>query len=56
MNDCIWSWIVGCVNCRCNKYISANSEKGSEILEQYELDVEKAIEPVKQDFLKKHYI
>ena len=56
MNDCIWSWINGCDNCRCDKYLSADSEKGESLLRAYQEQIEEAIEPIKQEFLQKHYV
>ena len=50
MNDCIWAFINGvciCENCgNCKEYLSANSEKGGELLEKYQADVEEALQPV----------
>ena len=50
MNDCIWAFINGvcsCENCgSCKEYLSVNSEKGGEILEKYQADVEEALQPV----------
>lgn len=50
MIDCIWAFINGvcdCENCgNCAEYLSANSEKGIELLEKYQEDVDKALEPV----------
>jgi len=38
MNDCVWCFIWKCdgENCKCNKYISANSSKGHQIINEYE--------------------
>jgi hypothetical protein len=51
MNDCLWFWIKIC-ECpsRCNKYLSVNSEKGNEVLQRYDLDVEEAIKPVREKY------
>lgn len=49
MNDCIWAWIGVCEEVRngaCDKYLSANCEKGYEISQQYEKDVEEALKPL----------
>lgn len=50
MNDCLWCFINGgcdCNNCaNCKEYISVNSEKGMELYEKYEADVEEALKPV----------
>lgn len=49
MNDCIWACILGCEDCNnCNKYISMNSERGEELLETYEKDVQKTLKPLKE--------
>lgn len=51
MNDCLWFWI-GICDCpgHCNKYLSVNSEKGNEIREKYDLDVEEALKPVREKY------
>lgn len=49
MNDCIWAYILGCEDCNnCNKYISMNSERGEELLETYEKDVQETLKPLKE--------
>lgn len=50
MNDCFWCFINGvcdynnCANCK--EYISVNSERGMELYERYDADVEEALKPV----------
>lgn len=47
MNDCIWSFMPVCYDvCKCDKYISANSETGMALLKVYESQVDKALEPL----------
>ena len=47
MNDCIWSFIFCECEHKCEKYLSANLEKGREMLDAYEKDIAEVIEPVK---------
>lgn len=53
MNDCFWCWI-GCDDrkCRCSSYMSLNSEKGREIERKYDEEIEEAIKPIKEKYLK----
>ena len=48
MNDCLWAFINGvcvCEHCdKCAEYLSANSEKGEELLEKYQGDLEEALQ------------
>lgn len=57
MNDCVFSFTCICEDCprRCDKYISANSEKGSVMLEEYETDVVAAIAPVRKKYKEKYF-
>lgn len=52
MNDCFWGFINGVCECEmcnnCGQYISANSDEGRELLENYQLDVNKALDPVSE--------
>ena len=52
MSDCIWCFISGvcdCNNCcNCNEYISVNSDKGMELYEKYQADVEEALKPLSE--------
>jgi hypothetical protein len=53
MNDCIFLWIGGCDGCemgKCDQYLSANSGKGSSLLEEYQAEVEEALKPIKEKF------
>lgn len=56
MNDCFWCFIEGvcdCVGCAtCKEYVSVNSEKGSELYEKYNADVEEALKPVTEKWKK----
>lgn len=58
MNDCLWYAVSACEgkDCNCDKYLSMNCDKGSKLREEYEKEVEKALEPVINDFAKKHFI
>ena len=55
MNDCLWSWIYACENCPGNSlnqpcYLSVNTgdeELVRQIREEYQRDVDEALEPVK---------
>lgn len=51
MNDCLWLWI-GICECpfRCDKYLSVNSEKGSEMQQKYDLDAKEALKPVREKY------
>ena len=47
MNDCIWAFMSVCYDvCKCDKYISANSEPGRTLLRVYERQVDKALKPL----------
>lgn len=50
MSDCFWCFINGVCegdNCNgCKDYISVNSDKGAELLEKYESEVEEALKPL----------
>jgi F0F1-type ATP synthase membrane subunit b/b' len=53
MNDCIFIWFGGCDGCemgKCDKYLSANSEEGSRLLEEYQAEVEEVLKPIKEKF------
>jgi len=56
MNDCLWFMICicECENGRCDKYLSVNGDKGQEIAGQYDKDVEKALEPVRENYKQKY--
>ena len=56
MNDCIWYWIDVCENyeCReCKEYISEHCKVGEEMREAYERDVDRALEPVREEWARK---
>jgi len=56
MNDCLWYNVMVCENCeKCDKYLSMNSDRGSELRKEYEEEIEKALVPVKEAFKNKHY-
>lgn len=51
MTNCVWSFICVCNNnCKCEKYLDVNSEAGGKILAAYTKDVNKAIEPVNENW------
>lgn len=56
MNDCIWFWVYACNadECRdCKQYISVNCELGNQMREAYQRDVDKALEPVREEWARK---
>lgn len=50
MNDCFWCFIEGVCDCKgccnCKEYISVNSDKGNELYEAYESDVNEVLKPL----------
>lgn len=50
MNDCLWAFMCGVCDCegcnRCEDYISVNSDRGRELLENYQREVDEALQPV----------
>lgn len=52
MNDCFWCFINGVCECamcnNCDQYISVNSDKGMELFEKYQLDVDEALKPISE--------
>jgi hypothetical protein len=53
MNDCVVVWLGGCEGCKngkCEKYLSANSEEGSSLLEEYQAEVEEAIKSIMEKY------
>ena len=51
MIDCVWGFICVCNNnCKCEKYLDVNSEPGGKILAAYTKDVNRAIEPVNENW------
>jgi len=59
MNDCVFCYIGCCKECnKCYKYISANSEKGSEIVISYSDEIapliEETLKPIR-DKIRKEY-
>ena len=48
MNDCLLCWInlCDCDSGKCDKYISANSGRGGKLSDEYQKDINKAIEPI----------
>lgn len=56
MNDCIWWWIYVCEGheCRgCKDYISEHCELGEQMLDAYNRDVDRALEPVREEWARK---
>ena len=56
MNDCIWCFIEICYGekCRsCKDYISVNCDLGDQMREAYQRDVDKALEPVREEWARK---
>lgn len=57
MNDCFWCFIKDCCsanNCNgCCQYLSVNSSKGQEMLEEYSKEVEEYLEPLYQKYREK---
>jgi hypothetical protein len=53
MNDCVWCFIFCECNSKCERYLSANCQEGSEFLRQYEKEIDEAIEPVKKKYQEK---
>ena len=56
MSDCLWSFIFGvcdCNNCckNCDEYISVNSDKGNELYEKYQADVDKVMIPLTEKWI-----
>ena len=51
MNDCLW-YSIGICECggKCNRYLSLNSKDGNEIAQQYDKDVEEALEHVREKY------
>jgi hypothetical protein len=47
MNDCVWGMMFCYCELKCDKYLSANCEKGQEVLTNYQNDIDKALKPVK---------
>lgn len=55
MNDCIWYEVCardGAPCDGCARYLSANSDEGHEIYEQYDKDVHEALKPVGEKYEK----
>ena len=56
MNDCFWFGICVCKVdecCDCKQYISINCELGDQMREAYQRDVDKALEPVREEWARK---
>lgn len=56
MNDCLWAFMCDACSCEhcngCKDYISVNSEKGRDLLDKYQKDVEEALQPVYEKWKK----
>jgi len=55
MNDCFLFMICACEGdgCEgCKKYLSLNSDRGQELSDQYDKDVEEALKPVRVKYSK----
>ena len=52
MNDCFYGWLGCSDGCRCENYLSVNSEEGSNKLKDYEAEIEKVIKPIQIKYMK----
>ena len=51
MNDCLWCGIGVCDgDCKCDKYLSMNSDKGRELGDKYDELIHETLKPVKFKF------
>jgi hypothetical protein len=58
MNDCFWLLTDICEikDCKdCKHYIGINSDKGTELTNEYVGKVNEALKPVREEFAIKHY-
>ena len=58
MNDCFWAMTDICEikDCKdCKHYIGINSDKGTELTDEYVGKVNEALKPVREEFAIKHY-
>lgn len=56
MNDCIWFWVCACNadECHdCKQYISISCEMGKQMREAYQREIDKALEPVREEWARK---
>lgn len=55
MNDCVWLLINVCEGgCRCDKYLSINSDEGDEIASKWSEIVNIALSPLRKEFGEKY--
>lgn len=55
MNDCIWYAIQVCGDCcKCEKYLSVNTDEGYEIEEKWTLKVEEVLAAIALEFAKEN--
>lgn len=54
MNDCVWAYIgvCECDEYKCERFVSANSGDGEEIITQYGREVEEELKPLKEKWEK----
>jgi len=60
MNDCIWRVLGVCYSkCRCEKYLSMNSEEGKKAEQAYTLEWNRKVKPIQNrlaiNFYKNYY-
>lgn len=58
MNDCILCMLgkcegFGCADC--TKYVSMNSERGHNLIAEYEQEIQKVVDKVSTEFYNKHF-
>jgi hypothetical protein len=55
MTDCLW-FAIGVCNggCKCEKYLSMNSDRGQEVGEKWEIRVDEVLTPIAKEFAKEN--